>query len=316
MVFFWIRKIVYKRGDQLNVIFIFLYLTIFLTPENTELSSLDSLFVRASVGRFDYLSLNEGARDSISKIDCDTISHYLVNKFSSCSAREFHTIVDILKRMGERSRPALSNGLKSENLNIKISALYTIGEISDSLLIFEALESFEDTNRKVRVNIARIIGFYDFPALIPYMIEYLNDSESRVRLYNLVSLSRLENLNDSFIPYILPNLIDEDINIRSAAAEVLSKFGDRGVEILKGKFIELPYISQFEIIEVLGEIGTYSALQFLVEIIYDSDEYRRAFIYNALSKSETGLEMIERLYENESSLLLRSLLENIKNDNR
>lgn len=281
-----------------------------------ELSWLDSLFVRASVGRFDYLNLNEGARDSISKIDNDTIAHYLVNKFSSSSAREFHTIVDILKRMGERSRPALLNGLKSTDLQIKISTIYTIGEISDSLLIFEALENFEDTNLKVRVNLARILGFYDIPVLVPYMIKYLSDTESRVRLYSLISLGRLENINDSLIPYILPNLADEDINIRSAAAGVLTKFGDKGVEILEEHFSELPYISQFEIIEVLGEIGSHSALQFLAEIILDSDEYRRAFIYNALSKSETGLEMIKRFNEDESSLVLRSFLENIKNDNR
>jgi len=300
----------------LSIFFLFLYLTIFLTSENTELSWLDSLFVRASVGRFDYLYLNEGARDSISKIESDTISQYLVNKFSTCSAREFHTIVDILKRMDERSRPALSNGLKSEDLQIKISTLYTIGEISDSLLIFEALENFEDTNWKVRANIARILGFYDIPALIPHMIKYLNDPESRVRLYSLISLGKLENLNDSFISYILPNLVDEDVNIRSAASGVLIKFGDKCVEILKEKFWELPKVSQFEIIEVLGEIGSNSAVQFLSVLIDDSDEYRRAFIYNELSKSENGLKMIERLYEDESSLFLRSLLENIKNDIR
>ncbi|MBN1151453.1 HEAT repeat domain-containing protein [candidate division WOR-3 bacterium] len=212
-----------------------IFLTTFFLPffvSSTDLTVLDSLFVRASVGRYDWIELNEPARESFARMEGDYVLDFLTSKLKHASAREFLAITEIFKIMGIRTRERLLSLMENEDEDLKISAVYISGEMEDSFLINRASNLSQDENWRVRANVARILGNSCDPFLIPVIKDMLDDFYPTVRLNALVSLGKFDDLPFDVLLRTADLLCDSNLFVREKAVEILLIEDSISAEIL------------------------------------------------------------------------------------
>lgn len=212
-----------------------IFVTVFILPfllSTIDLTPIDSLFVRASVGRYDWLELNEPARESFVQIEGDYIFDFLTSKLKDASAREFLAISEIFKIMGVRSRERLISLMEEDDEGLKISAIYISGEMKDSLLINRASYNSADENWRIRANVARILGNTSDSSLLPVISNMLTDLHPTVRLNALVSLGKFEDIPSDILRKTVGLLCDSTLFVREKAVEILLIEDSISAEIL------------------------------------------------------------------------------------
>ena len=258
-----------------------LLICLLLSGSPPELSYLDSLFIRATVGRIDYLELNEPARESLANFPEDSIGQYLINKFSGCSAREFHSLVDIFKKMDIRGRSSLLQGINTEDLDIKLASIYTAGEIKDTFLISQCIPLVNDSNYQVRANIARILYILNDSLALNNLIELVNDSVFTVKLYALISLGKIDIPLDYELPRLIHCVEDSNVAVRSAMAEIISKLNQEGLNQIIQHYPNLDSISKLSVIYGLASNPLQSAQNFIKDNLESFEPHQRAAVYRS-----------------------------------
>lgn len=299
---------------------------------SVDLPYIDSLFVRATVGRFDYLDLNQPARDTFvilsqselfiddSISSNDSICNYLVNKLSIASSRQFIAIVDIFTKIGKPCYNILLNNLQLKDIETQLSIIYIAGKIKDTLLSDSLISLYsEDTYNtciynifkdstfwRVKANISRILDIDE--KYIPIILENLNDSHPKVRLYSLISFLNLKIIDNSFLPYIIPLLSDENIDIRSTASVIISSMQKPNISD------EINFKNSFELIHAIS--FNSASLDFLISISDTSDLITKIYIYNEMSNTTEGIEYLNFLlqFNKDNAIIINSLNRIIKNE--
>lgn len=256
-------------------------LFLLLSGSHPELSYLDSLFIRASVGRIDYLELNEPARESLANFPEDSIGRYLLNKFSGCSAREFHSLVEIFKKMETRGRTSLVQGLHSEDMDIKLASIYTAGEIKDTFLISQCISLANDSNYQVRANIARILYILDDSLALYNLIKLVNDSVFTVKLYALISLAKIDIPLDCQLPWFIHCIEDSNVGVRATMAEIISKLNQDGIDQIIQLYPDLDSISKLSVICGLASNPLQCSQNFIQDSLENFNPYQRAAVYQS-----------------------------------
>ncbi|MBN2364081.1 HEAT repeat domain-containing protein [candidate division WOR-3 bacterium] len=219
-----------------------------------ELTPLDSLFVRASVGRFDWLDLNQPARESFAEIGDEEVLDFLCGKLENASAREFGAIIEIFKLMNDRARETVLKLMNDPDEEMRISAVYIAGEMKDTTLIKASANLAFDGNWRVRSNAARTLGVAPDTSHLTILHFLLRDSIPSVRLNAIISIGKFQNIPDYIIETASRLLCDSNLFIREKAVDVLLVEDSAAAEILlRNKDIFLEEADQYVLFFIRSE---------------------------------------------------------------
>lgn len=211
--------------------FVFLFvLSVPIMP--VELTPLDSLFVRASVGRFDWLDLNQPARESFAEIGDEEVLDFLCGKLENASAREFGAIIEIFKLMNDKAQETVLKLMNDPDEEMRISGVYIAGEMKDTTLIKASANLAFDANWRVRANAARTLGVAPDTSHLSVLHYLLHDSIPSVRLNAVISIGKFQNIPDDIIETAFRLLCDSNLFIREKAVDVLLMEDSAAAEIL------------------------------------------------------------------------------------
>lgn len=267
------------------------FFILFIHLSSVQLSALDSLFVRASVGRFDMLELNAPARESLSRFTDGSAVEFLKGKIKDASAREFLTIVEIFKLMKDEARTAVLDLMDSPDEDLRSSAVYITGELNDSILLSRASDLARDTSWRVRANTARILGTDSGGLYLRELGILIFDTIPSVRLNALVSLEKIQKLPPELLEDVSFLLDDSNLFIREKAVDVLLKEDSSSFEILLGKMDSFPCPGKILFFIRSSHPGSCSVLKkFFREA---DDDAKKAMLINVLFYSPSRADSLE-----------------------
>ncbi|MCK4460786.1 MAG: HEAT repeat domain-containing protein, partial [candidate division Zixibacteria bacterium] len=99
----------------------------------------DSLFIIASSGGVQFREMVEPAKDSIAAMGEDVVP-WLIDKFTTKSARDRWTIIHVLKRIGSPAVPYLVRALKRSDGLVVQRVCWALGDIADSAAVDPLVE--------------------------------------------------------------------------------------------------------------------------------------------------------------------------------
>jgi HEAT repeat protein len=127
--------------------------------------------------------------------------------------------------------PALLEGLKSKEVNIRRNAAFALGEIgaeAEPAVNDLAHALIKDSDREVRRNAAFALGEIGPPS-IPFLIEGLNDRDSQIRRNASAALVRIGHPS---VPYLIKLLQNKTPIIRKNAADILGRIEPKAEEAI------------------------------------------------------------------------------------
>lgn len=151
---------------------------------------IDSLFVLASSGEVTYRDLVEPAKDSIAALGLDVVPH-LVEKFDTRSARERHTVLHILKRIGSPAVPYLISSLDHPNGLVVQRVCWALGDIADSSAVSALVAVSSHSRWQVRDEAIGALGDIGSQGGSTAIITGLGDSVGQVRKAATVSAGKI-----------------------------------------------------------------------------------------------------------------------------
>ncbi|RME20715.1 MAG: hypothetical protein D6800_12870, partial [Candidatus Zixiibacteriota bacterium] len=104
-------------------------LTVYAQPNLKH--KIDSLFIIASSGEVQYRDQNEPAMDAIAALGAPAVP-YLIDKFTTKSARERWTVIWILQRIGSAAVPDLVKALGGDDPLVVRRIAWALGDIKDT----------------------------------------------------------------------------------------------------------------------------------------------------------------------------------------
>jgi HEAT repeat protein len=248
----------------------------------------DSLFVLASSGEVAYRDLVEPAKDSIAALGVEVVPH-LIEKFDTKSARERHTILHILKRIGSPAVPYLIRSLDHPNGLIVQRVCWALGDIADSSAV-SALVAVSSHNRwQVRDEAIGALGDIGNPGGSPAIISGLSDSIGQVRKAAAVSAGKVGVIES--VDRLVEMLGDGFYGARlSAVNSLLAMDSSVVLAAIRNRLKPSPATGDDLVgdlgCRVLGRIGSDSALSILFEQTGSDSPDRRAHAAMALAYSD------------------------------
>lgn len=188
-----------------KIIIILALLTFYGTTEAASKIGLekkiDSLFVIASSGELRYRDLTEPAIDSIAALGVTAVP-WLVEKFSTKSARERWTVIWVLQRIGSEAVPYLVSSLnRSEDLIVG-RICWALGDIKDSSAVPPLMNVCGHSDWSVRDQAVEALGKIGDTRANEIVMQALTDTLGQVRKAAVVSCGQLA-INEA-----IPNLIN------------------------------------------------------------------------------------------------------------
>jgi HEAT repeat protein len=146
----------------------------------------------------------------------------------------------------------------------------------------EALaKALEHPVRTVRMTAAREFPDRNDPRSIPGLLDYFRKKQDQRQWIE----NRITSMGTPAVPYLLAALHDPHVNVRSLAALISGRIGDReSLSPLIGLLKDYSQWVRREAARALGRIGEASAVPHLIEILNDEDENVRAAAIRALGR--------------------------------
>jgi HEAT repeat protein len=261
---------------------------------------LDSLFVIASSGEVRFRDQNEPAMDSIAAYGAQAVP-FLIDKFTTKSARERWTVIWTLQRIGSEAVPDLVAALDGEDGMVVQRVCWALGDIGDTAAV-EGLIRINDHSRwQVRDQVARGLGKIGDPRGASTVERALTDEIGQVRKQAAVAFGQL-GLNYS-IDKVAHLLGDEFYGARWMAAEALLKLDTITVlDVLEDSLMSSNRVLGNVACWVLGKIATDEALQMLHTQAQATDPDRRshALVALAVADPDDNCGFRQSLIENET----------------
>ncbi len=292
-----------------NIILILIFCTMALSvsaidkPTDATGQKVDSLFIIASSGMIKYREMVAPAIDSLAALGAPAVPR-LVEHYDTKSARERHTINDILVKIGSPAVAHLIERLKDSESEKKSRICYTLGNIKDSsatnALIAEAL----DHDWRVRSSIAGAFGKINDIRAEQVILTLLSDSVETVRKSAVVAAGKMSL--ESAIPLLVGLLGDPFYGTRMTASEALINFGEKAIDPIADSLD-----SENELLgnlgcTTLGHIGGDHAAFTAATQINSENPIRRSLVVEAILLSESSLAcgFVEILAEEETDHLV------------
>lgn len=252
---------------------------------DTELKrKVDSLFVIASSGEVKYRDMVEPAKDSIAEIGVDAVP-ILVDKFTTKSARERLTIIEILKKIGSPAVPYLVTALKRPDGLVVQRICWALGDIRDTAAVKPLISVACHPRWQVRDQAVGALGKIGDRRANEAVVIALRDPISQVRKAAVVSCGKLTVENS--IEQLVHLLGDEFYGARLAAVEALLKMDTAKVMAVLADSIESVngFVGDLGC-HILGEFSTDEAIELLMSQMESSDPNRRAHAASAIIKAD------------------------------
>ncbi len=254
------------------------------SPSDLE-RKIDSLFVIASSGELKYRDMTQPAIDSIAAIGAPSVP-WLVEKFSTKSARERWTVIWILQKIGSEAVPYLVKSLKRPEGLIVQRVCWALGDIKDTTSVEPLMEVADHPRWQVRDQAVEALGKIGDTRANQVVMRSLADSIGQVRKSAVVSCGKLKTF--SAVSHLVHRLGDEFYGARLAASEALLKLDTtRVIEVLTDSLESSDVMVGNLACHVLGQIGTNEAINVLfAEIQEAASPERRAHAGIALIKAD------------------------------
>ncbi len=162
------------------------------------------------------------------------------------------------------------------------NAAEALGTSGDARAVVPLLAAaFHDSERSVQTKAGRAIVEIGTPAVIP-LILLLKDSEARIRKF---AAERLGEIGDPrAVEALIPLSHDPDEQIRYIVITALGKIHPQPVMELCDMLQDQSRRTRCEVARVLGEIGSFDAVEALIAALRERDWWVRACVVRALGK--------------------------------
>lgn len=244
----------------------------------------DSLFVIASAGEVKYRDLVDPAIDSIAAMGPEVVP-ILVDKYDTRSARERHTVNNILRKIGHEATPHLVQALRRPDFQTVSRVCWSLGYIKDSSSVVPLMQVADHQRWHVRNNALDALGKIKHRQADPVVLAAMTDTVGQVRKAAAVAAGRLGI--DSSAAQLVHMLADEFYGARMSAMESLLKLDTALVR----KVIADSLGSSNTVVgnlgcRILGRIGGDAAIEVLLRQTRSEDQLRRAFAGEALIEAD------------------------------
>ncbi|MEW6411830.1 MAG: HEAT repeat domain-containing protein [Candidatus Zixiibacteriota bacterium] len=244
----------------------------------------DELFVKASSGEVMFRDMVEPAKDSIAAMGADAVP-FLVEKFTTKSARERTTIIEILKKIGSPAVPYLIRSLKNPDYLIVQRVCAALGDIRDSSAVEPLMQVTSHKEWQVREQALGALGNIASSGAADPIVFSLEDSIGLVRKAAVVAAGKT-GLSEAIRP-LVHMLGDDFYGARLSAADALLRLDTTlVVEVLADSMISPNSFVGNLGCYVLGQIGSDDAIEVLMRQTRSEDPSRRAHAAVAIIKAD------------------------------
>lgn len=282
----------------------------------------DSLFVIASSGEMKYRDQVQPGIDSIAAMGVDAVP-VLVDKFTTNSARERLTIINILKKIGSPAVPYLVESLRRPEWLVVSRVCWALGDIKDSAAVIPLVGACGHSGWQVREKALDALGKIEDAQAEATVLSALTDSVGQVRKAAVVAAGRLGLLNG--INNLVHMLGDDFYGARMSAVEVLAGMDSARVrDALADSLHSDNRLLGNLACHVLGLALTEEAVDLLIAEAESTEDNRRAHAVVALIRGDPGDHWgyHNQLLEKETDRLVRLKIEsairvarNVKQEN-
>jgi HEAT repeat protein len=238
-------------------------------------------------------------------------------------------IIEALVRHGSATVELLIAELKSQDLEIRRSAVVALGRIGDATATPALVESLDDES--LAIDAANALGRIGDARAVDGLVNLIGNADASVRQ---AAISALNSLTvPSMSERIIPLLDDPDPNVRESAVKIAGYFGypesadallelsrDENERVRCAALEHLPYVEDERTLDVLvhamkegtpnvrsaaaralGNMFAPEVVQPLIEGLSDEDAWVRYFSARALGRvrSEDSVEPLKRVVEKE-----------------
>lgn len=241
------------------------------TPTQLQ-KKIDSLFVIASSGELKYRDKVEPAIESIAKLGVQVVPP-LIDKFTTNSARERLTIINIFKKIGSPAVPDLVDALSRPDWLVVKRVCWALGDIGDSAAVMSLLGSVGHENWQVREYCLGALGKIGDLRAVESVINSFNDSVGQVRKAAVFASGKLKSARTIY--QLIQALGDPYYGARLSAVEAL-QFMDT-TQLLPALKEELASATGLKAklgMKVLGKIGNDEAM-YILSIQLESKDRRK-----------------------------------------
>lgn len=277
------------------MIYIYLIILMFLIaapavaipPPNNDLErKIDSLFIIASSGDIKYRDSVDQAIDSIAVFGAPAVPR-LVETYTTQSARERHTINQILKKIGSDAVPYLTRSLGLDDPEQVSRICYSLGEIGDDYATKPLLNIIDYDHWWVRAGVAGALGKIGDTTAFEKTLGLFTDSIEMVRKSAVVAVGKMKILRA--VPDLIGMFSDPYYGVRYTASEALMKMDSAAIPILVDSLSSDNDMTVRMIIYTLGKIGGDIAAEALEQPILSPDPVIRALAVEAIYDSDSSI---------------------------
>jgi HEAT repeat protein len=205
---------------------------------------------------------------------------------SSLSIRRFAAVA--VGQAGARDAvPDLLKLFRDPDVLLRAQAIQAVGELNPKApaTVKALIEVLKDPSPQVRATAAAVLGSTNAKVAISPLAEYLKDSDETVRTSTLDALVKLDGIQTSIAPALVPLLSDANISLRQRAAECLARMGPRARTAVGALIEALPNeAARPHAIHILGKIGPAArgAVPALMELLVTPNQELRREIREAV----------------------------------
>jgi hypothetical protein len=280
----------------------------------------DSLFIIASSGEVKYRDQNEPAMDSIAALGAEAVP-YLIDKFTTRSARERWTIIWTLERIGSPAVPDLVQALKRRSGLVVERVCWALGDIGDTAAVGPLMDVSGHARWQVRDQAVGALGKIGHDRAEPVVIAALQDTIGHVRKSAAVAVRRLHLAG--YERELVHMLGDDFYGARMSAVDALVEMDTVVVvhALIDSVFSDNRFVGYLGC-SVLGKIGTDRALDLLFECTASPDPDLRAHAAVALITADPDdlcgyrREVVEKETDRLVRLKIGSAIQTADNDRR
>ncbi len=245
---------------------------------------IDSLFIIASSGEVMYRDQNEPAMDSIAAIGVDAVP-YLIDKFTTKSARERWTVIWTLQRIGSPAVPDLVAALYGDNPLVVERVCYALGQIKDSAAVKPLMNVSGHERWQVRDEAVAALGKIGDKEAEPVVVAAMADTIGQVRKSAAVSCRKLGLTG--YEPQLVHMLGDDFYGARMCASEALLLLDTATVmqTVIDSVHSRNGFVGNLGC-WILGRFGNDPAMQELYELSKDASYDLRAHAAVALVSAD------------------------------
>ncbi|MGB3653798.1 MAG: HEAT repeat domain-containing protein [Rivularia sp. (in: cyanobacteria)] len=195
-----------------------------------------------------------------------------------------------LAKIGQPAITALIELLKEEKS--RLLAVKSLAQIRRSEVIEPLLSVVDDSIAEVRVTAIEALGSFHHKNLIPVFIKALQDTSFSVRFEAIIALKMRAYLKEEFdlVNNIQPLLYDFDTQVCQQAILAMGCMKDEAAIKALFDFLNFknaPLFLKQEVVRALNWSNSFTALDYLKEILYSNDIALSKEIINVLGRQES-----------------------------